>query len=154
MKKIHWSNILAKIQIGGVNLITSANWEQGTGIPEMPAGTTYENLKASMSTRIRSKNIIPVNGRCVVSIENLSYRFLVYLFDQNQLYLGQSSGEITWRQNTLYLPETTKYIAVLLSRVDGGTINLSEYFNARLKVERGNFPTTDWHPSWEDLQFK
>ncbi len=139
------------LQIGGGNLLSASDWEQGTGAPASAAGTSYEALKYASTTRIRTKNLVEINGSCALSISNLNYRYLVYLFDANRGYLGQANGEIVWRQEVIILPESTKYIAVLISKVNNSAISVSEFSDAKLKLERGN-KATDYSEAPKDVR--
>ena len=136
--------------IGGRNLLFKEMYEFGTGFSASPIGATYEELKSGVgATRIRTKELINIDGNYIIKLHNKDYRFLLFLFDETKGYLGLTQGEISWRTDDYIIPDRAKYVAVLIDK-NNTTLTLNDFDDAKFKLEKGT-KATDWTPAPEDL---
>lgn len=147
-------NDISNIQIGATNLLNIDNFEQGTISEGSAIGTTYPNFKLNSSSyndiRIRTKELIPINGSCVISIENTDFKYFAFEFDENQKYLGVSKY-ISATQETTF-KENVKYIGIGVLRSDNKQITPIDIVNAKVQLEIGNMKTS-WGMSPLDTNY-
>lgn len=135
--------------VGGVGdevpNLWDAEFEQGVFTNAAAEGTIYENMKQPSSTRIRTKNIVKINGNCTLFV-NEPYRLFICFFDENMQYKTSATyapGYIGWLVNPLVFPYgdiagVPEYIAVAVSRIDGGNILPSD--DIQIVLNAGSTP--------------
>jgi len=135
------------VQRTGKNRCTPG--ELGTVSESSPAGRPYKSVQIGSTTRMRSKNLIPVvvGQSFTVSFNSADYHVAFMGFDSNGLYLGYGSS---WRVFQTASPTSASwanaaYIAIVLRKADNSTMTLADWDNAQIQVDIGN-TATDFEP--------
>lgn len=135
-------------EINGQNLVSNlpSNWEQGS--INYTANLAYGSLKATLVSRLRTKDVFPVSGNITISAgtstnsskEELNFYYV--LFDINKKSI--SHGD-TWQSLTspkIINCGDAKYMAIILRWGSGSTaITPSDISQICLKIERGTSAT-------------
>lgn len=135
------------VQRTGKNRCTPG--EFGTVSESSTAGRPYKRVQNASTTRMRSKNLIPVvvGQSFTVSFNSADYYVAFMGFDSNGLYLGRGSS---WREFQTASPTSASwanvaYIAIVLKKADNSTMTLEDWDNAQIQVDIGN-TATDYEP--------
>ena len=137
------------IQIGGVNIFSFSELEQGginngTGAP------------AAINTRLRSKSFQPISGEYIsVNSFNDIYKFLWLFYDEEYSYINKpvSWDWITSFPTVAEIPEGAAYVKYMIVRNDNAVLTPDDAKeDCLIKVELGNKPSLSWSPSVADLQ--
>lgn len=137
------------IQIGGVNIFSFSELEQGginngTGAP------------AAINTRLRSKDFYPISGKYIsVNSFNDIYKFLWLFYDEEYSYINKpvSWDFITSFPTVAEIPEGAAYVKYMIVRNDNAVLTPDDAKeDCLIKVELGNKPSLSWSPSVADLQ--
>lgn len=98
-----------------VNLKDASLWESGSIGSE-------DGIETTSSTIIRLKNYIPIMAGATYSItatsSNENYRYLISCYDGNHVFISNTTSWASFG-TTFSLPETTKYIRLLISNTGG-----------------------------------
>lgn len=147
-KSSDWTPAPEDNEINGQNLVSNlpANWEQGS--INYTANLAYSSLKATLASRLRTKDVFPVSGNITISAgtstnsskEELNFYYV--LFDINKKSI--SHGD-TWQSLTspkIINCGDAKYMAIILRWGSGSTaITPSDISQICLKIERGTSAT-------------
>ena len=137
------------IQIGGVNIFSFSELEQGainnsTGVP------------AASNTRLRSKSFYPISGKYIsVNSFNSIYKFLWLFYDEEYSHIDDV---VSWNWITSFpaiaeIPEGAAYVKYMIVRNDNAVLTPDDAKeDCLIKVELGNKPSLSWSPSVADLQ--
>ncbi|WP_418675914.1 hypothetical protein [Alistipes putredinis] len=137
------------IQIGGVNIFSFSELEQGainnsTGVP------------AASNTRLRSKSFYPISGKYIsVNSFNDIYKFLWLFYDEEYSHIDD---RVSWDWITSFptvaeIPEGAAYVKYEIGRNDNAVLTPDDAKeDCLIKVELGNKPSLSWSPSVADLQ--
>lgn len=141
------------IEVGGRNYVSALaeNWVQKTVSESSAAGTSWANIQSASesTTRISTKNLIPVSGSSIAVSAASGYDIFVTFFDTN----GYMRSYLTWsnrRVIDLSGYSGCTHVGLTVRKSDNSTITQSEAVNAKVKLEAGNKPT-DWTPAPEDV---
>ena len=149
-KATDWTPAPEDNEINGQNLVSNlpANWEQGTfQDSKTNVGCDYNTNKASMTTRIRVKELVPVSGTITISnaYSNQSKKpiqNMITAFDVNKKWLGNSYVSTDWNDFPRIVDmKDAKYIAVVVRYKDESAITPSDISQICLKIERGTSAT-------------
>lgn len=149
-KATDWTPAPEDNGINGQNLVSNlpANWEQGTfQDSKTNVGCDYNTNKASMTTRIRVKELVPVSGTITISnaYSNQSKKpiqNMITAFDVNKKWLGNSYVSTDWNDFPRIVDmKDAKYIAVVVRYKDESAITPSDISQICLKIERGTSAT-------------
>lgn len=151
-----WENYTPKIWRSSTNYF-DAEFEQGSFNESAGELRTYEQMKSSASNRIRTKDLVPIDGESVLSI-NAGYRLFICYFTSTGLYWKSGDyypGYQGWTTNPIYFPigghEGVPYaIALTISRTNNGAISPSDLSNIEIMLNHGSSvlpyepPGTGW----------
>lgn len=149
-KPTDWTPAPEDDEINGQNLVSNlpSNWEQGSfQDSKTNVGCDYDTNKASMTTRIRVKELIPVSGSITISnaYSNQSKKPIqhwITAFDVNKKWLGANYVSTAWSDFPRIVDmKDAKYIAVIVRYKDESTIAPSDISQICLKIERGTSAT-------------
>lgn len=130
-----------EVGTGGVGqVLTPADFEQGTVAETNPVGTDYEASKYPdteplHSSRIRNKNPIPITEFSTVSVAE-GFEYCVLAFDEKKEYLGRSTF-LTWDSTPRLTFPNAKFIGVAVRKKGATTvepINVNDATKAKLTV--------------------
>lgn len=147
------------VEIGGVNLLTRDNWEQGALNKQAPIDSVYTALKTPSTTVLRVINLVSVGYNHVYSIGNPDYEYAYINFTGTRAGPGVYKGTdyySEWTDKNSYVRRPragNNYVAVMLRKKSGGTITIDDFEKSRLKLENGTVDT-DWSPSPSDSWIK
>ena len=147
------------VEIGGVNLLTRDNWEQGALNKQAPIDSAYTTLKTPSTTVLRVINLVSVGYNHVYSIGNPDYEYAYINFKGTRAGPGGYEGPVyysEWTDKNSYVRRPRAgiiYVAVMLRKKSGGTITIDDFEKARLKLENGTV-ATDWTSSPSDNWIK
>lgn len=147
-KPTDWTPAPEDNEINGQNLVSNlpSNWEQGS--INYTANLAYGSLKATLVSRLRTKDVFPVSGNIAISAgtstnsskEELNFYYV--LFDINKKSI--SHGD-TWQSLTspkIINCGDAKYMAIILRWGSGSSaITPSDISQICLKIERGTSAT-------------
>ena len=147
-KATDWTPAPEDNEINGQNLVSNlpSNWEQGS--INYTANLAYGSLKATLVSRLRTKDVFPVSGNIAISAgtstnsskEELNFYYV--LFDINKKSI--SHGD-TWQSLTspkIINCGDAKYMAIILRWGSGSSaITPSDISKICLKIERGTSAT-------------
>ena len=137
------------IQIGGVNIFSFSELEQGainnsTGVP------------AASNIRLRSKSFYPISGKYIsVNSFNSIYKLLWLFYDEEYSHIDD---RVSWDWITSFptvaeIPEGAAYVKYEIGRNDNAVLTPDDAKeDCLIKVELGNKPSLSWSPSVADLQ--
>lgn len=147
-----WSpSIVDNIQIGGVNIFSLSDMEQGainnsTGVP------------SASDRRLRSKSFQPISGKHIsVNSFNSIYKFLWLFYDEEYSHIDNI---VSWDWITSFpavaeIPEGTAYVKYTIVRNDNAVLTPDDAKeDCLIKVELGNKPSLSWSPSIADQESK
>lgn len=149
-KATDWTPATEDDEINGQNLVSNlpSNWEQGSfQDSKTNVGCDYDTNKASMTTRIRVKELVPVSGTITISnaYSNQSKKPIqhwITAFDINKKWLGASYVSTVWSDFPRIVDmKDAKYIAVIVKYKDESAITPSDISQICLKIERGTSAT-------------
>lgn len=149
-KATDWTPATEDDEINGQNLVSNlpSNWEQGSfQDSKTNVGCDYDTNKASMTTRIRVKELVPVSGTITISnaYSNQSKKPIqhwITAFDINKKWLGASYVSTAWSDFPRIVDmKDAKYIAVIVKYKDESAITPSDISQICLKIERGTSAT-------------
>lgn len=141
------------IEVGVRNLFTllPENWEQKTIAESSQAGSTYDSMKTTNTTRICLKNLISINGETLYTFNVPSgYAIFVTYFNSNG-YMARYISSWATGTITTTTPAGATGMGVSLRNSDNSTISPSDIANIKLKIERGGV-ATDFIPAQEDIR--
>ena len=124
------------VTVQGKNLFDKSKVEQGTA--DQNVGESYAANKTSSATRLRTTNIIKINGSVVFSWDSNTYDMLFRFFDVNGNYLSGTD----WITVSPYVSSEQIYIAILFRHKDNSDILPSEFANSTAQLESGSTVTT------------
>ena len=122
--------------------------EKGTFRESQPAGTSYANMKQANDYRLRSIDLIPINGQAAtISLSDYqTYNVCITCYDADGLYLGAATGFINWKTAPYTINDpSVYYIACVIKRLDGALMTNSDIDGVHLQVELGS-TATSWTP--------
>lgn len=140
---------LDNLQIGGVNIFSLSDLEQGainngTGVP------------AASETRLRSKDFYPISGKYISANSfNGIYKFLWLFYDKEYSYIND---KVSWDWATSFpivaeIPENAAYVKYTISRNDNSLLTPDDaQKDCLIMVELGNKPSMSWSPSIADQE--
>lgn len=147
------------VEVGGVNLLTRDNWEQGALNKQAESESAYDVLKIPSTTVLRVINLVRVGYNHVYSIGNPDYEYAYINFigsrEGGPVYEGPAYYS-EWKDKSSYVRRPrvgNNYVAVMLRKKNGGDITIDDFEKSRLKLENGTVDT-DWTPSPSDSWIK
>ena len=121
--------------------------EKGTFSESKPAGTSYTTMKQANDYRLRSVDLIPINGQqATISLSDYhTYNVCIACFDADGLYLGGATF-INWKTAPYTINNSSVYyIACVIKRLDNALMKSSDIDGVHLQVELGS-TATSWMP--------
>lgn len=122
--------------------------QKGTFGESKPAGTSYADMKQASDYRLRSIDLIPINGQeATISLSDYqTYNVCMTCFDADGLYLGAATGYVNWKSApyTINSP-SVHYIACVIKRLDNALMTIDDIDSVHLQVELGS-TATSWEP--------
>lgn len=141
-----WENYTPKIWKDSANYF-SAEFEQGSFNETTGELVTYNRMKIDASNRIRTKDLVLIDGESVLSI-NAGYRLFICYFDAIGRYYKSGDyypGYTNWTTNPIYFPigghaGVPATISLAVSRTDNGAISTSDLPNIKIMLNHGSSP--------------
>ncbi len=96
---------------------SNATWTNEFIIP------TYGTVGGSNSNRLLSSQIKVSKGAIVKNSDSTNYNFIIYKYDKNNTYIGESG----WVAESQYETNEDGYIRIMLKKVPETAINLNEH---------------------------
>ena len=114
------------------SLNDSDAWEQGT--TDERAGYSYHNIKNDSSTRIRTKDLWPINKTSKVTVASGYRVFFVFFRSDKTVCSTTGAGWYTGSNISVNPPEGAQYMAILVSMSSSSAITPSSASSANVKV--------------------
>lgn len=119
-------------------------WEQGRTQNET-AGNSYEAMKTSSATRIRTKSLIAVDGTLRYKVSTYNCQLYFLYFDENMLLCSGSGAVSGWQKiysgsqnvwKTLSgVPSTCKYVGIILAYTANSSITPSAMESIEVELD-------------------
>lgn len=144
--------VIDNINVGGRNYVSALteNWVQKTVSESSAAGTAWTSMQGTSTTRISTKELVPVSGSSIVVSAASGFDVFVTFFDANgymHSYLGWANSRVI----NLSSYSGCTHVGLTVRKADNTTaITPSEAIDAKVKLEIGNV-ATDWTPAPEDM---
>lgn len=118
----------------------AGGFESGSFSESKAAGSAYDAMKTSSTTRFRTKNLIKTAGEpFAVSADFTAYRVCMVMFDENRQYIGRDDGFRGWSSANYNNSGTgIYYVALAVKRSDEGTISETDIANCHVQLESGS----------------
>lgn len=141
-----WESYTPKIWNSSANYF-DAEFEQGSFNERDIQLRTYNQIKVNANNRIRTKDLVLIDGQSVLSI-NAGYRLFICYFTSGGLYWKSDDyypGYTDWTTNPIYFPiggheGTPHAISLAVSRTDNGAISVSDLPNIKIMLNHGSSP--------------
>ena len=114
-----------------------AGWEMGTTTNERE-GATYEQVKTSNTTRIRTKGLYPVTGATVCLLSDFGNTYMkvgfIYLTSEKKCCSTPWGGYYEGSKINVNAPSNCAYVAVVIAYKDGRSMSVSDVLKSGIAI--------------------
>ena len=120
------------ISVDMLDVLDISKWERGTTTGET-ASKTYDDIKTTSTTRIRTKTLIPITAGTTFIMNNSSYQVSFVFFNSSKktvVVSGTTSAWSGWKTGgkdtiTIGKPSGAAYVAIVIRKSDDSAVTTS-----------------------------